>query len=415
MAMKLKNFTWLLAGLLLVGCSSDDDKNAADESGKTVDGTKVESALGLTEEQQAMVAPLNDFSVKLFQQLSASADSHSAVMSPLSTAFVLGMLNEGATGQTGSEISAALGLQGKDKESVNRLFAQYIDAIPSVDEQTTVAFANNVTVNQRYSLKDSYKKAVEGSYDASVFSLDFSTPDATKAVNSWCSQHSRGLIPSITDQLGENDVLCLLNAIYFKALWADKFEKAATLVFSAPTERLFLNAMGRTGSMLYCEQNGLQAVRLPLAKGAYAMTVVLPQADQQFSDFVRSLSARQLSGLTFSEQQVEASIPIFTTTADNDLITLLKSIGVKRMFDKDAELTEMTKEQLYVTEMKQKTRLGIDENGCEGAAVTLAELQQGSSFGEKTKVEFKATRPFVYFVSEVQSGTILFMGQFCGD
>lgn len=162
MAMKLKKFTWLLAGLLLVGCSSDDDKNAADESGKTVDETKVESVLGLTEEQQAMVAPLNDFSVKLFQQLSATADSHSAVMSPLSTAFVLGMLNEGATGQTGSEISAALGLQGKDKESVNRLFAQYIAAIPSVDEQTTVAFANNVTVNQRYSLKDSYKKAVEG-------------------------------------------------------------------------------------------------------------------------------------------------------------------------------------------------------------------------------------------------------------
>ena len=99
--MKLKDFTWLLAGILMVGCSSDDDNVV--ESENTVSGTEETSVLGLTEEQQSMVAPLNDFSVRLFQQLNASAEDKSTVVSPLGTSFVLGMLNEGATGQTGSE------------------------------------------------------------------------------------------------------------------------------------------------------------------------------------------------------------------------------------------------------------------------------------------------------------------------
>ena len=181
--MKLKDFTWLLAGILMVGCSSDDDNVV--ESENTVSGTEETSVLGLTEEQQSMVAPLNDFSVRLFQQLNASAEDKSMVVSPLGTAFVLGMLNEGASGQTGNEIVAALGLTGNDKESVSQLFTQYISAIPAADGDVTVAFANNVSVNNRFSLKDTYQAAVERNYDASVFSLDFASPAATSAVNSW--------------------------------------------------------------------------------------------------------------------------------------------------------------------------------------------------------------------------------------
>ncbi len=417
--MKLKNLAWLLTGLLMVGCSSDDDN--ATESGKTVNGTSVESVLGLTEEQQTMVAPLNDFSVRLFQQQSSKIGNHSTVISPLSTAFVLGMVNEGAEGQTSNEIAAALGMKGKDKATVSQLFAQYIKAIPSADNDATVAMANNVSVNQLFSLKDSYQTAMEKGYGASVFSLDFSTSEATTAVNSWCSQHTRGLIPTITEELSNEDVVCLLNAIYFKARWANAFNKADSqgLHFTNGNIRQTLTAMTKTGTMQYGEQRGLQALRLPLAQGRYAMTFVLPSADQELTAFVRSLTAQQLGTFSFDEQTVEAYIPVFATTVDNDLIGLLKGIGITRLFRKDAELTHMVNggEGLYVTTMKQNTRLGVDEDGCEGAAVTLAELKLGADINDNAPERkfFIANRPFVYYISEVQSGTILFMGQFCGE
>ena len=416
--MKLKDFTWLLAGILMVGCSSDDDNVV--ESENTVSGTEETSVLGLTEEQQSMVAPLNDFSVRLFQQLNASAEDKSTVVSPLGTSFVLGMLNEGATGQTGSEIVAALGLTGNDKESVSLLFTQYISAIPAADGDVTVAFANNVSVNNRFNLKDTYQTAVEHSYDASVFSLDFASPAATSAVNSWCSQHTRGLIPSIVEKLSPDDVLCLLNAIYFKARWTTPFNKQSSHgmpFYSAQGERI-LKMMSRTATMQYAEQKDLQALRLPLAKGVYAMTIVLPSAKLGLDAFVRSLTAQQLNSLAFSDEQVEAAIPIFTTTVDTDLARQLKALGVNRLFNTEAELTGMVSSPspLYVSKMKQNTRIGIDEDGCEGAAVSIAELTLGADFDNTSKPkQFMATSPFVYYISEVQSGTILFMGQFCGD
>ena len=417
--MKLKTFTWLLAGFLFVGCSSDDEN--ANESSQTGNEVNVESVLGLTEEQQAMVAPLNDFSVRLFQQLNSTAGDHSAVVSPLSTAFVLGMLNEGAEGITSSEIASALGMKGKEKAVVSKLFAQYISAIPVADNGVEVALANNVSVNNRYTLKDSYQAAMEKDYNASVFALDFSTPAAITAINSWCNQHTRGLIPSIAEELSSNDVLCLLNAIYFKARWADAFSKDNSLggLFNSASGFKQMKMMTKTANMQYGEQRDLQALRLPLAQGKFAMTFVLPAEGKELGAFVRSLTAQQLSGLSFDEQPVEAVIPIFATTVDTDLIGLLQGIGVNRVFNGNAELAGMVngEDDLMVSKMKQKTRIGVDEEGCEGAAVTLAELIQGADIGggaPKPKI-FAANRPFIYYISEVQSGTILFMGQFCGD
>jgi len=414
----MKNLTWLLAGILMVGCSSDDEN--VNESENLVNGTEEASVLGLTEEQQLMVAPLNDFSVKLFQQLNASAEDKSMVVSPLGTAFVLGMLNEGASGQTGNEIVAALGLTGKDKGTLNQLFAQYISAIPAADAEVAVAFANNVSVNNRYSLKNSYQAAVERNYEASVFSLDFATPSATSVVNNWCSQHTAGLIPSIVEELSPDDVLCLLNAIYFKARWTTPFNKQSSHgmpFYSAQGERI-LKMMSRTATMQYAEQKDLQALRLPLAKGVYAMTIVLPSAKLGLDAFVRSLTAQQLNSLAFSDEQVEAAIPIFTTSVETDLAKQLKGLGVNRLFNTEAELTGMVSSPspLYVSKMKQNTRIGIDEDGCEGAAVSIAELTLGADFDNTSKPkQFMATSPFVYYISEVQSGTILFIGQFCGD
>ena len=416
--MKMKNLTWLLAGILMVGCSSDDEN--VNESKNLVNGTEEASVLGLTEEQQLMVAPLNDFSVRLFQQLNASAEDKSMAVSPLGTAFVLGMLNEGASGQTGNEIVAALGLTGKDKGTLNQLFAQYISAIPAADAEVAVAFANNVSVNNRYSLKNSYQAAVERNYDASVFSLDFATPSATSVVNNWCSQHTAGLIPSIVEELSPDDVLCLLNAIYFKARWTTPFNKQSSHgmpFYSAQGERI-LKMMSRTATMQYAEQKDLQALRLPLAKGVYAMTIVLPSAKLGLDAFVRSLTAQQLNSLAFSDEQVEAAIPIFTTSVETDLAKQLKGLGVNRLFNTEAELTGMVSSPspLYVSKMKQNTRIGIDEDGCEGAAVSIAELTLGADFDNTSKPkQFMATSPFVYYISEVQSGTILFIGQFCGD
>ena len=111
---------------------------------------------------------------------------------------------------------------------------------------------------------------------------------------------------------------------------------------------------------------------------------------------------------------------MFKTQTETDLIEQLRKLGIKRAFDIfSAQLTRMvtgTSNPLYVSLMKQKAQLGVNEEGTEGSAMTLAEMQQTENIGQNKPVfTFYANRPFAYYLSEKDSGAILFMGVFAGE
>ena len=153
------------------------------------------------------------------------------------------------------------------------------------------------------------------------------------------------------------------------------------------------------------------------------MTFLLSERVGGLDALKSQLSGKTVQELKFTEQEVEMALPVFATEADTDLIPLLKELGVSKMFSLDAELKGIAQYQngkdtpLYVSVMKQKTRLGVDEEGCEGAAVTKAELMETSNIPDDQPhpKTFLATHPFVYAVTEQATGAVVFMGQFCGE
>ena len=239
------------------------------------------------------------------------------------------MLNEGANGETSSEIIEALGLRGQEHKAVNELFSKFIANAPKVDKDVLLSYANMIAVNKTFAtaVSDGYVSTVKDYYDASVFSGDFASPDALKAINGWCSEHSRGLIPGILQQLNQDAVMYLMNAVYFKASWADPFDKTKSYgeAFTSSNGLQTIKMMHKEAIVDYCEQSGSKAIRLPYGNGDFDMTIVLP-ADEDLQQAFDKLPTE------FVKQEVAMALPIFTTEADIDLKALLTQMGVKTVF-----------------------------------------------------------------------------------
>lgn len=418
---KLLALMGLVVALTLTGCTSDSSEEAVvEQPGQTGEFADIP----LTTRQLAQVPVLNSFALKLARQM--AVEDKSFVVSPLSVAFVLGMLNEGAEGETQAEIARTLGLGNASREEVNALMAALKDYTQQADPSVTMAYASNVTLNSKkgYQLTGTYSEAMTKYYDASTTSYDFSKPEALTAINSWSREHSRGLIPEIIDQLDENDVMCLLNAIYFKGGWTKPFDKSHTRVgcFRRVTdsgEGLSINMMNETASANYYEEERFQALNLPIGNDTYSMTLVLPTKGTTVKSMLAAMEASELQQMPFTKEEVEMSIPIFKTATETNLIEQLSKLGINKVFDRfSSELTRMvtgTVYPLYVTMMKQKTQLGVNEEGTEGSAVTIGVLKDAMDINQPQRYVFNANRPFAYYISEKNSGAILFMGVFAGE
>lgn len=412
----------------MVSCSgSDGDGSTAAVQGTAEEENGNASGLRLTPGQRALVPTLNDFSLSLFQQQGTMHQGKICVLSPIGAAFVLGMIAESASGGAQEEVAAALGLDRGSIGDVDKLLKQVVDFSASVDPRVAVEFASCLAANDRYTLADSYVQALKDNYGIQAFSLNFDRPDCHNIINEWSSVHSHGLITKMTDKLDPNTILCLLNSVYFKGAWTEAFDKSLStgISFVNGTTTMTIKAMQRTAEAEYCEQNGLKALRLPFGAGEYTMTFLLGDNKGNTANTAapeQMLSGRTIASLPFKRQKVKMILPVFSTDTDQDLRQLLMGMGVRHMFsykyhELDGMLDGAVGTPFYVSDMKQKTHIGVDEDGSEGAAVTMAEIMATADIDTPAAQHtvFRADHPFIYFISERNSGVIYFIGRFCGE
>lgn len=376
----------------------------------------------LTKAQIEMVKGVNVFAFNLLDKVSEDSDFEGKdfMVSPHSISFVLGALNNGATGQTSQEILSALGYQGCSTADINDYNRYILQGCPDVDNLVKIQMANAVFVKEGYEFKEGFSNAMTDYYDAYVKSLKFDS-NALKEINGWCNEKTEGLIPQIIESIPDQACLFALNSIYFKGDWTNKFDKSDT------KRSTFMNIDGTSSSawMMHMEDlfdyssNDLwSTVRLPYGNGSYSMYILLPHEGETVSEMIDALdfTTWENEKNRLRSRRVDLMIPSFETETDINLIDVMKRLGMEKAFNaREAEFDEMfrqTQGNIYLGLLKQKSRIIVNEEGTEAAAVTI-----GGAFdtamppmAEPEVIRFHADRPFVYLIQEKSSNAIFFIG-----
>ena len=418
----------------LVSCNSNDTTEvSATPNAIANEATRTpfrvyspQAAWPLSDSQRQQCIALNDFSLRLFRIL--QEEGQSTLFSPLSLAYAMTMTGLACDGLPLQQLNTALGLPADDTTTLHDLMASLMLGLPQADTKVSLNLANAFYMNSSRSdvqINPDFQKALLNIYKADCQSLDFAQQSTLDYINQWCSQQTMGFIPKVLDELDSSLISCLLNALYFKADWAMPFFTDLT------TEHTFTKEDGSTVSVPmmrqyetekfpYFEDDLCQALRLPYADGNYGMTLLLPREGKTTGDVLDELTAERLTTLAKEMEYapVDMLIPRFETHQTVRLIKGMRQMGLSSWFDGD-NITCMVQEAggtphgVHIAEAFQVGRIKVNEKGTEAAAVTVFMFTDSAIIGEPRN--FQADRPFVYLITERDSGAILFVGTYHGE
>ena len=411
-----------------MACSSSDDGKDTqeevipnpDEQLSNEDNERKE--IELTRSEHQLVVSNNDFAFNLFRLATTTDATKSAILSPLSITYALGMLNNGAAGQTQAQINNVLGFGSTGADGINAFCHKMLTEAPVLDKLTKVMIANTIYVNKDYQLNSDFVNKAQTYYDATPETRDFSDGYTLDVINKWASDHTEKMIEKVLDQgsFDPSAVSYLLNAIYFKGAWAMKFDKDNTKdeTFKGYDKDSTMPMMHQEHEFNYDEDDNCQVLRLPYGNSAYEMTILLPKEGKTIGNVLQTLTSNTWQQYRYMGSAiVDVKLPRFESNTEIDLNNIMASLGMPNAFIADkAEFPNFCNVPTCIDIMKQVARIKVNEEGTEAAAVTVIGLKNTSvSIDEPQHVHFHATRPFLYVISEQSSGAIFFIGQYMGN
>jgi len=375
-------------------------------------------------DQAEAVKGSNAFAVDLYGRLSAQPGN--LFFSPESISAAFAMTYAGAHGQTATEMARVFHFT-LPPERLHPAIGALLAGMNAPHQGYALNVADALWAEKDENFLPAYLKLVETNYGAGFHAVDFkSAPDSVRVtINQWVEKQTNKKIQNL---LGPGTVtplsrLILTNAIYFKAAWADQFNKNATenadfhlsvgKTIQAPT-------MHNSGGYYYLKGPSFQALLMPYEKDEISMLILLPDSVDGLSALERSLSAGNLEKWTAAlsyEHEVIVSLPRFKMTQQFELSSTLEGMGMKTAFDPNsADFSGMTGDKsLVISAAIHKAYIDVDENGTEAAAATAVVMAMATAMQQRTPppppIYFTADHPFLFLIRDNASGAILFMGR----
>jgi serine protease inhibitor len=405
--MRSSNPTPLLAlilGALIQGCGSSG-------TGPSETITELPRALTMAEEQ--IIARSNTFGFDLLKEVDKGRDASApnTVISPLSATMALGMALEGADGETFEAMRDALRFQGLAREEINASYRGLLDLLLELDPEVEMEIANSTWSREGFPFVQAFFDAVTANFDAEIQELDFNDPTSKDIINAWVNENTNGRITDIIDAINPLDILYLINAVYFKGGWTTKFDAEHTTpraFFLEGGEEISVPTMSGDPEGRWGQVDGVQLGELPFGGQAFTMVFALPPEGQTVGDLTAELDDETwnqwMGALSEGEQLIH--LPRFEVEWGGGLKDALASMGMGPAFVPTADFSRLTPaEDAYISAVKQKTFLKVDEDGAEAAAVTSVTVGVTSA-----PMALQINRPFLVAIRERLSGTILFLG-----
>ena len=358
----------------------------------------------------------NSFGIELLKRLADATPGENVFISPSSIAIALQMTMTGAAGETYRSMSDALAVTDLSLAEVNAGNATLRSSLVSADPKVKLAIANSLWLRKGVKLQKSFVDACRTNYNAQVSELDFAQPAAIKTINDWASANTNGRIKEIISQLTPQEIVVLVNAIYFKGTWTDQFKKDLTAPrdFYLPAGAASRQMMRRDAKFRYKQGDGMQAVVIPYGSGRMSMYVFLPDKRDGLADLLARMDGKNWDDWFggFSSSDGEVVLPKFRIEYGTSLTNVLKALGMAAAFAPSADFSKMVvpPATAAISDVIHKTFVEVNEEGTEAAAVTAVKMLATSMPNRQEHFSFVADHPFVCAIRDDTTGAVLFVG-----
>lgn len=363
----------------------------------------------------------NRFGFKIFSALQREAyqagkKPENVFISPASLAWALEMLLNGAQGGTFQAMVATLEISGLTPEAINAANADLMRNLQQADPKVELAVANSLWGKAGITFLPDFLALSQKYFSAQLGALD------AAAINAWVKEKTKDKIAEIIrpENITPETILVLVNALYFKGLWKDPFDKAQTaprpftpLVGAAKPVPM----MNRSNRYAYYEDAQVQAIRIPYGSGRLAFYAVLPALGTPLPSYLSQLDAAKWKDLSakLTLRPGKLTLPRFKTEYGKELSKQLGALGMQVAFGRGAEFAKVASlppgQWLEISAVEHKTFVEVNEEGTEAAAVTAVSMRAGSAPPPpEAPFTMVVDRPFFCMIQDSESGLILFLG-----
>ncbi|MDP2422910.1 MAG: serpin family protein [Bacteroidales bacterium] len=373
--------------------------------------------LKLTPVQEQLIDGGNRFGFDLLRQIDqAETPAKNLFISPLSVHLALGMAWNGAAGNTRHEMAQTMYFPQLSDEQINVSYKNLIYELLNADNKVEMGIANSIWYRNTFTVKKNFLDLNREYFDAEVQALDFNNPQSKNTINAWVANKTRNRIKEIVDAINHDHVMFVINAIYFKGIWKMEFKKSETrnrpFYLANGTDKQAMT-MHTTASFAVASRPDYQVIELPYGRGNFSMLIFLPNNGVSPSQIINNLSVEEwnaLAGELKNKVEVELQLPRFGFSYEQELKQPLLNMGIKDAFSEwVANFSGITDQQIFVSRVRHKTFVEVNEEGTEAAAVTSVEFSFTSM--PPPPLAFHVNRPFVFALKEKYTNSLMFIGK----
>jgi len=327
------------------------------------------------------------------------------------------MVCNGAAGTTRDQMAQVLETSGLEAAALNQAHKDLDTSVRSAQTNVALNIANAIWYSAGIEVKPVFASLNKDFFGATMDALDFTDSRAAGIVNAWAEKNTAGRIKNIVPGRLPGDTRMLLaNAIYFKGSWDRKFDPKAT------KERPFhllaggqkqVPMMQHSGEFGYQEGNGCQAVRLPYAGRRLAMYVLLPEPGSNVNTLLATLTDQVWQDQLLPQllrRKGTIVLPRFKLEYGVELKPPLQAMGMTLPFRRTADFSGMSSSGLYLSAVKHKSFVEVNEEGTEAAAATVGIVSLAVARPVTPPFEMVVDRPFLFLIADNLTKAVLFIG-----
>lgn len=358
-----------------------------------------------------LIAANNGFGFRLLTRLAEQDAGKNVFISSFSVAMALTMLYNGAEGKPREALAELLGVSGLGRQQINEANTALMSMAGVIDPKVQLIIANSIWLRSGVSPSSNFIQQTKDYYAGEVAGLDFSRPEAADVINRWVADKTRNMISGIvTPSAVSQAILILINAIYFKGIWAKQFDKARTAerdFYKPDGNRKPCMMMSQSGHYDYYESDEFQAISLPYGAGRTSMYIFLPTPTYPIRDFQKTITAdtwqQWLGGFNMADGDV--MLPRLKLEYERDLLPVLMALGGDDVAGED--FMGIGAGPLLISGVMHKAIVEVNEEGTRAAAVTAVITSRG---GRHERFALTVNRPFFMAIRDNETGAVLFAG-----